>query len=225
MPLRCETLPDAEAAAARGAEVIAEAARAAVEARGRFVLACSGGRGPWRMFERLASHALPWERVHVLQVDERAVPAGDAARSWARLRAALLARVAVPPEQAHPMPVEEPDLDAAARRYGETLVRVSGAPARIDLVHLGLGADGHTASLVPGDPALEVADRDVAATGAYQGHRRLTLTFPALDRAREVLWLVTGSGKGAAVERLRAGDPGIPAGRVRSPRQLLLRAP
>jgi 6-phosphogluconolactonase len=123
------------------------------------------------------------------------------------------------------MPVEDADLDAAARRYGETLEAVCGTPAVIDLVHLGLGADGHTASLVPGDPVLDVVDRDVAATGAYQGHRRMTLTFAALDRAREVLWLVTGSDKDEALARLRAGDAGIPAGRVRSRRQLLLRAP
>jgi 6-phosphogluconolactonase len=223
--VRLESLADADAAAAYGAEVIAAAARAAVAARGRFALACSGGRGPWQMFERLTALAVPWERVHVLQVDERAVPASSAARNWTRLRAALLARVPIPPGQTHPMPVEEPDLEAAARRYGATLAGVCGTPTVIDLVHLGLGADGHTASLVPGDPVLDVVDRDVAATGAYRGHRRVTLTFPALDRAREVLWLVTGGDKEEALARLCAGDLRIPAGRVLNPQQLVLRAP
>lgn len=225
MSVSVELLADAAAAAAYGADLIAAAAHAAVAARGRFTLACSGGREPWQMFEHLAAHVLPWERVHVLQVDERAVRASSAARNWTRLREALLARVPIAPGQTHPMPVEEADLEAAARRYGATLTGVCGTPAVIDLVHLGLGVDGHTASLIPGDPVLDVADRDVAATGAYLGHRRMTLTFPTLDRARRVLWLVTGDDKEEALARLCARDIRIPAGRVRNPHQLVLRAP
>ena len=114
------------------------------------------------------------------------------------------------------MPVGDADLDAAAARYAATL------PRTFDLVHLGLGDDGHTASLVPGDPVLDVADRDVAVTQPYAGHRRMTLTYPVLDRADEVLWLVAGAAKTEPLARLRAGDAEIPAGRVRAPRQVLL---
>jgi len=113
------------------------------------------------------------------------------------------------------MPVETADLDQAAARYAQILVAVAGSPPVIDLVHLGLGADGHTASLVPGDPVLDVTDADVALTRPYQGRRRMTLTYPVLNRARRVLWLITGADKAAMLGRLRRGDPTIPAGRVR----------
>jgi 6-phosphogluconolactonase/glucosamine-6-phosphate isomerase/deaminase len=154
--------------------------------------------------------------VQLFQVDERVAPAGDPDRNWTQLAASLLERVALAPEQLHPMPVEEPELAAAARRYATTLRSVAGSPAVLDLVHLGLGPDGHTASLVPGDPALAVADADVALAGPYQGRRRMTLTYAALDRARRVLWLVTGADKREMLARLLRGDRSIPAGRVRA---------
>ena len=112
------------------------------------------------------------------------------------------------------MPVESPDLDAAAAQYAESLRRISGSPPVLDLVHLGLGPDGHTASLVPRDPVLEINDADVGLTGLYQQRRRMTLTYPILNRSRYVLWLVTGSEKAGMLARLRAGDASIPAGRV-----------
>src|SRR5258705_7493126 len=118
------------------------------------------------------------------------------------------------------MPVEAPDLEAAASRYAETLWAIAGSPPVFDLVHLGLGADGHTASLVPGDPVLDVTDADVAVTRPYQGRRRMTLTFPIINRSRRVLWLVTGREKAGALVRLRNRDPSIPASCVRQDRAL-----
>jgi 6-phosphogluconolactonase len=210
--MNLEVLADVDSVARQAAEVIAAEARAAVQARGRFAFAASGGRTPWAMLRVLSTLDVPWENVHVLQVDERVAPAGHPDRNLTSLRASL---TQASPGQLHAMPVESDDLEAAAARYAEILAALSGSPPVLDLVHLGLGPDGHTASLVPGDPVLDVSDADVALTGLYQGRRRMTLTFPALDRARRVLWLVTGEDKAAMLVRLRHGDPTIPAGRVR----------
>lgn len=196
--------------AARGAALIAAEARAAVAERGRFALALSGGRTPWAMLSLVASEDVPWHAVDVFQVDERDAPDGHPERNLTHLRAALGPGVRI-----HPMPVQG-DLDSAAAAYGALL------PETLDLVQLGLGADGHTASLVPGDPVLDVVDRPVAVTGPYHGRRRLTLTLPTLAGARLVLWVVTGRDKSDALRRLRAGDVSIPATRVRARRQLLL---
>lgn len=192
-------------------------ARAAIADRGRALLAFSGGRTPGTMLHALAEQPLPWPQIEVFQVDERVAPAGDPARNLMTLHEALSGKVA--PAQLHAMPVETSDLDEAARRYAGELQHFGGV---FDLVHLGLGDDGHTASLVPGDPVLEAEDRDVAVSGPYQGHRRLTLTFPALNRAANVLWLVTGAGKAAMVQRLYHGDRSIPAGRVQSQNAVLI---
>jgi 6-phosphogluconolactonase len=202
-----EIVADVEAAALRGAELIALAAGAAIEARGAFPLAVSGGHAPWRMFELLGTHELDWDAIEVFQVDERIAPAGDDDRNLTHLLASLPAAGAA---RVRPMPVNDPDLEAAAARYAEQL------PAELDLVHLGLGPDGHTASLIPNDPVLDVDDRLVALTGEYQGRRRMTLTYPAIEAARSVLWLVTGADKPEGLAKLRAGDPSIPAGRVRA---------
>lgn len=210
-----EECDDAESVARRGAALIAAAAREAIAARGIFTLAVSGGRTPARMLEVLGQAALDWRAVHVFQVDERVAPAGDPERNLTQLAPLAAAHV-------HAMPVEDADLDAAATRYARELTRICGSPAVLDLVHLGLGADGHTASLVPGDAVLAICDRDVAVSAAYQGRRRLTLTFPALDRAREVLWLVTGAEKRAMLARLLAADASIPAGRVQQARARVL---
>ena len=214
-------LPDAGAVATEAARWIAAEARTAVAARGRFVMAVSGGTTPWAMLRALAAEDVPWGRVHVAQVDERLAPAGHADRNLTHLRESL-GPAPLAEARLHAMPVEQADLEAGARSYARTLERIAGTPPGIDLAHLGLGPDGHTASLVPGDPVLEVADRDVALTGVYRGRRRMTLTYPALDRARRVLWVVTGADKAAMLSRLRAADPSIPAGRVRQERALLL---
>ena len=213
--IRIETLPDAEAVARRAAAVIAGEARAAVAARGRFLLAVSGGKTPWIMLRALAAEEVPWKQVHVVQVDERVAPAGHADRNLAHLRATLLEHAPLREEQIHAMPVESADLEAAAAHYARVLREIAGTPPVLDLAHLGLGTDGHTASLVPGDPALAVADRDVAITELYQGRRRMTLTYPLLNRSRTVLWVVTGAEKAPMLKRLRDGDASIPAGRIR----------
>ena len=221
--MNVEVLADDDAVARAGAAFIAGEARTAVAARGRFIVALSGGRTPWVMLRALAGMAdVPWGRVQVFQVDERIAPAGDADRNLTHLAESLLDRAPPGAAQMHAMPVEFPDVAVAAASYGATLRELAGSPPVLDLVHLGLGPDGHTASLVPGDPVLDVADADVAVTGVYQGRRRMTLTYPAIDRARRILWLVTGGEKAAMLARLRQADPGIPAGRVRQENALVL---
>ena len=219
--MKIEILPDADAVARKAAEVIAADARAAVVARGRFVIAVSGGHTPWQMLRALANEDVPWEYLHVAQVDERVAPPGDADRNLTHLRASLLEHAPLRPEQIHAMPVEISDLQAAAAQYERTLREIAGSPLVLDLIHLGLGPDGHTASLVPGDPVLDVTDVDVAPTEVYQNRRRLTLTYPTLNRSRNILWLVTGSDKVQALQRLRDGDVSIPAGRIQRERALL----
>jgi 6-phosphogluconolactonase len=220
--MKVEVLPDADAVARQGAAVIAAEARAAVAARGRFNVAVSGGQTPWQMLRALANEDVPWEGIHVFQVDERVAPPGDPDRNLTHLRESLLAHAPLRPEQLHAMPVEDADLSAAAARYAATLQEFAGAPPVLDLAHLGLGPDGHTASLVPGDPALDVTDADVALTGVYQGRRRMTLTYPILNRSRRILWLVTGGSKAGMLTRLLGADPTIPAGRIRQEQALVL---
>ncbi|MGH8398632.1 MAG: 6-phosphogluconolactonase [Gammaproteobacteria bacterium] len=204
----------AEIAARQAATFIAEQAQRTVELQGRCVLALSGGETPRQMFKILASENMPWSMLSVVQVDERVAPAGDAARNLALLRENFLGPSKLLPQQIYPMPVVTTDLNIAARNYAELLEHLCGSPPVLDLVHLGLGTDGHTASLVPGDPALHVMDADVALTGMYQGHRRMTLTYPIISRARCILWLVTGAAKADILARLCNDDTTIPAGRV-----------
>ena len=220
--MKIEILPDADAVARKAADAIAADARASILARGRFVMAVSGGHTPWQMLRALANEDVPWENLHVVQVDERIARAGDPDRNLTHLRESLLEHAPLRPDQIHAMPVEASDLEAAAKRYALTLREIAGTPPVLDLAHLGLGPDGHAASLVPGDPVLNVTDADVALTGVYQERRRMTLTYPMLNRSRRILWLVTGSDKVAALQRLRDGDRSIPAGRIRQDQALIL---
>jgi 6-phosphogluconolactonase len=208
-------LPDAGAVAQTGAAAIAEAVRSSVAARGRCSVALSGGRTPWLMLRALHDHEVPWQQVEIFQVDERVAPADSPERNLLHLRESL-ASIAFPPESLHPMPVEERDLVAAAASYGRTLANIAGTPPMLDLVHLGLGADGHTASLVPDDPVLEITDAWVGVTEPYQQYRRMTLTYPVLNGARAILFVVSGEDKAEALVRLSRQDPTIPAGRIKN---------
>ena len=207
MPPQLEVAGDERAAARRAAELIAEAGAAAVADHGYFGFAMSGGRSPWAMLAILGElEQMPWGETELFQVDERIASPGSEDRNLTHM---VLGLSMQHQSSLRPMPVTSRDLDAAAREYESQL------PEPLDLVHLGLGPDGHTASLVPGDPVLEVADRRVALTGTeYQGHRRMTLTYPAIDAARRILFLVTGAEKREPLAKLLAGDHSIPAGRV-----------
>ena len=210
--LEFETGRTDDDAAAAAATHVAARARATVSVHGTFCLALSGGRTPWKMLERLVGLDLPWDAIHVFQVDEREAPDGDADRNATRL-AGILGRSGLPSTRLHLMPVTDENFGLACDAYAQAIARY-GRDGRLDLVHLGLGEDGHTASLVPGDGALDVTDRDVTTAGPYQGRRRMTLTYPAIDRAAERMWVVTGASKAAMLARLRSGDGTIPAGRV-----------
>ena len=220
--VRLEVYADAEAVAEAGAAIIATEIRAAVAARGRCVMAISGGRTPWLMLRLLAAEDLPWKAVHLVQVDERVAPGEHPDRNFSHISEILRAHPLLESGQVVPMPVAQADLAAGAAAYARALAQLAGTPPVLDLVHLGLGADGHTASLVPGDPVLEVDAADVAITQPYQKRRRMTLTYPILNRARSILWVVTGSNKTQALARLREGDRSIPAGRVRTDHALVL---
>src|SRR5215472_4713485 len=193
--MKIEVFVDADTVACEAAKLIAKEARDTVAARGKFVMAVSGGHTPWAMLRDLAKEQVPWNGMHVVQVDERVAPEGHPDKNLTHLRESLLEHAPLPPEHVHAMPVNDPDLEASAKRYESVLRQLAGMPPVLDLVHLGLGPDGHTASLVPSDPVLEVTDADVAITGIYQGRRRMTLTFPIINRSRRILWVVTGSEK------------------------------
>jgi 6-phosphogluconolactonase len=204
------------ALADRAAVWLADRIWTAVADRGVAHVAVSGGTTPKAMFEVLAGLPVPWPSIHVWQVDERVAPDGDPARNVNDLRAGLLEKV---PVTAHLFAVSDPDLDNAAARYAADLDGACGGV--LDVVHLGLGGDGHTASWPPGDPVAEVTDRDAAVSGVYEGHRRLTLTVPAVNRAREIMFLVAGSSKVRAVAELVEGTGSIPALQVRRDATLL----
>lgn len=220
--MKIEVLANPGAVAQKAAEFIAAEARAAVAARGCFVIAVSGGHTPWIMLRALATEDVPWKQMHVVQVDERIAPAGDPDRNLTHLRESLLEHAPLPPDNIHPMPVEASDLEAAAKQYAATLAELAGSPPILDLAHLGMGPDGHTASLVPGDPVLAVTNADVALTAVYMGRRRMTLTYPILNRSRRILFLVTGKEKGAVFPKLLTADPSIPSGRIRQDNAVIL---
>lgn len=215
MAIELEVLADERAAARRAAELIAAAGAEAATARGAFAFAMSGGRSPWAMLAILGElEEMPWAQTELFQVDERIAAPGSEDRNLTH----MILGLAIEHQHAlRPMPVTQRDLEAAAGEYEAAL------PEPLDLVHLGLGPDGHTASLVPGDGVLEVTDRRVALTEtAYQEHRRMTLTYPALDSAGQILWLVTGAEKREPLAKLLAGERSIPAGRVENGEMIVI---
>ena len=215
-----EFVVDGRALANRAADLVAARLAEAADTRSRATLAVSGGSTPAAFLTELAERKLPWEHVHVFQVDERVAPAGPE-RNITGLRDALLDRVAIPAGNVHPMPVDEPDLAAAAAAYGDVVRAVTGNERQLDVVHLGLGDDGHTASWPPGDPVLDATD-DVAVVGPFNGRLRMTLTPPAVNRAGWIVWLISGVDKAAVVRRLLAADTALPASRVRRDNVTLL---
>ena len=212
--MQIKLVGSADEAAAEAARMIEIAGHNAIRERGRFDLAISGGTTPWKMLELLAGSRLPWSKTSLFQVDERVAPSGSPERNLTRI---VLTLPLTCQASIRPMPVGSEDREAACQVYDFSL------PDRFDLIHLGLGPDGHTASLVPDDPVLDVTDRRVAMTDReYQGTRRMTLTYPALDAARRILFLVTGEGKQEALSRLVAGDRSIPAGRIENREALVV---
>jgi len=220
--MQVDVLADPAAVARSAAQFIAAQASAAMVARGRFKFAVSGGHTPWAMLRELSTLDVDWTNVFLFQVDERVAPPGDDSRNLTHIRASLVDRVPLPAANVFPMPVERNDLAAAAAQYAQTLATAIGTPPVLDLVHLGLGPDGHTASLVPDDPVLQEDFADVGLTQPYQGQRRMTLTYPMINRARCVMFVVTGPDKLSAMAALRRGDPKIPASGVTGERIVLM---
>ena len=223
--MKIEVLANDDAVAKAAAGVIATEARNAVAERGIFTLAVSGGKTPWAMLKDLASEEVPWSQVHVFQIDERIAPEGDPDRNLTHLHESLLGNAPIPKENIHAMPVNDSDPLGGAKEYEQTLQEFCGTPPVLDMAHLGLGPDGHTASLIPDDPVLKVADRDVALTdpvNLYQNRQRMTLTYPMINRSRKILWLATGAAKIPMIVRLKAADSTIPGGRISQEQALLL---
>ena len=225
MALTIEVLENDDAVAKAAAGKIAAAARDAAAARGVFTLAVSGGKTPWAMLRDLASEEVPWSRIHIFQIEERLAPEGDPDRNLTHLHESLLGNAPIPKENIHAMPVNAVDPEEGCREYADTLRSICGNPPTLDMAHLGLGPDGHTASLVPNDPVLQVTDRDVALTDPvhlYQNRRRMTLTYPMINRSRQILWLATGAAKIPMLVKLKAADHSIPGGRISQEKALLL---
>lgn len=220
--MKTRVFANADQLAQTAAALIAAEAREAVRTRGRFIMAVSGGHTPWQMLRIFASQEVPWDCLQIVQVDERIAPLGHPDRNLTHLTKSLLEHSPLSSDQVHAMPVDSQDPEAAAAEFAQKLSTIAGTPPVFDLVHLGLGEDGHTGSLIPGDPVIDFMDSPVALTGVYQGRRRMTLTYPILNRSRHILWIVSGGGKAAMLARLRAGDKSIPAGRVSQKQALIL---
>jgi 6-phosphogluconolactonase len=212
----------ADDVATAGADFIDARVKESISERGQFTMALSGGSTPWVMLRELAKHDLPWEQVQIFQVDERVAPDGDAERNLVHIKEDFASRISLPADNLYAMPVIGNDLEEQAARYERELKKLAGTPPVLDVVHLGLGGDGHTASLVPGDPVLQVSDRDIAITSEYSGRRRMTLTYPIINRSRHILWLITGDGKAEMLDRLIRADHDIPAGRISQERATII---
>ncbi len=212
--MEIKILPSPETVANEAARMTAKIARASVAERGRFLMAVSGGKTPWLMLRALGQENVPWESMHIFQVDERIAPFSHPDRNLTHIQECLLGNTLLNESQIYAMPVEGNDLEIAATSYEKTLCRIAGTPPIFDLVHLGLGSDGHTASLVPEDRVLEINDRDIAITDFYQGRQRMTLTFPIINRARNIVWVIAGADKSLMLKLLLDADSSIPAGQI-----------
>ena len=221
MSMKTELFSSADEVAERAAAYLEQLIRETLAHKNSFSMAISGGRTPWQMLKILSKAALPWTRVNLFQVDERVAPDGHADRNLTQLFQAIAGSPLVTRLHIFPMPVTAEDLDAAAGDYAELIHEITEGEG-LDLIHLGMGSDGHTASLVPGDAVLEVQDHGVACTqDLYQGRIRMTLTYPLLNSAKRILWIVTGSEKQEMVQRLLQKDASIPAGSVNQANAIL----
>jgi 6-phosphogluconolactonase len=221
-PMKTEIFPQADQVAARAADYLEQEIREKLSHQKSFSLAISGGRTPWEMLKLLSRADLPWQQINLFQVDERVAPDGHPDRNLTQLFQAIAGTAMVTQLRIFPMPVTAEDLEVAAKEYTEVLNEVTDGKG-LDMIHLGLGSDGHTASLVPGDGVLAIQDRLVACTqNNYQGKIRMTLTYPLLNSAKQILWIVTGSEKKEMVKRMLKQDPSIPAGSIRQENALLL---
>lgn len=220
--MKTEIFPQAEQVAAEAAAYLEQVIREAFTHQKSFSLAISGGRTPWEMLKILSKADLPWQQVNLFQVDERVAPDGHPDRNLTQLFQAISGTPMLRNLRIFPMPVNAKDLDAAVKEYAEVLNEITEGKG-LDLIHLGIGVDGHTASLVPGDGVLEIQNRLVACTQkSYQGRFRMTLTYPLINGAKQILWIVTGSEKKEMVQRLLQQDSSIPAGNIRQENALLL---
>lgn len=213
-----EILPDRDSVAEYGAKWIAELARETLLTQKNFSLALSGGKTPWQMLRRLAAEELPWGKIHLFQTDERVLPKNHSERNLTQLQE-IFSRAA---SRLHPMPVGAGDLERACASYTKEIQRYAGQPPVLDLIHLGLGEDGHTASLFSGDALLAESKRDVGLSDEALRPRRMTLTLPAINRAKQALWVITGKEKSVAFQKLLRGDPSIPASRIACAKIFLL---
>ncbi len=205
------------------AQFVCEAAAAAISERGRFMLALSGGRTPRRVYEILSGAAMPWQDVHLFWGDERCVPATDPSSNYRMAEEVLLSKIPVPPENVHAMPVEGGSPDAAAQSYEDMLRGFFPGAVTFDLILLGVGPDGHTASLFPGSSALSERKRWVVAVDGKEGNPpvpRLTLTLPAINASRRAAFLAAGLDKKEIHDKISTGAD-LPAARV-APRERLL---
>ena len=221
--MKIEKHSDASQVAQSAAAYLENKIRETIKEKGSFSMAISGGKTPWEMLKILAKAPLmPWSKVNIFQVDEREAPDGHADRNLTQLFKTLEGTGIITKVNIFPMPVLAENLDDACVEYAENIKTITG-DGILDLVHLGMGADGHTASLIPGDQVCEVIDKDVAMTfGPYQGRNRMTLTYPLINKAKEILWVITGDEKKEMVQRLIAQDPNIPAGKVSQDNALLI---
>jgi 6-phosphogluconolactonase len=225
---RLEILPDSDSLARR---VAAWMLAAAIEKDGVFAVALSGGSTPQQLYESLAgppySAAVPWARTHWFWGDERFVPHDDALSNYRMAREALLSHVPIPAINIHPIPTEGTSPDAAASAYERALKSFYGAERLdsgrplFDVTLLGLGPDGHTASLFPNTAVLAERDRWVAAVVGAMPEARITLTYPALESSRRAAYLIAGEEKRAIFDRLRRGDSALPAARLHPTGELI----
>jgi len=212
--MEIRTFQSATEVAKEAAIFIADRIRENIHKKGFFTFAISGGRTPWEMIKELAKEDLPWEKVYLFQVDERIAPDAHPDRNLTQLFKAIEGTKLVLRLNIFPMRVNAEDLNEACEEYESHINRMT-ENGKLDLIHLGLGTDGHTASLVPYDSVLEINDKGVAMTRIeYQERKRMTLTYPLINQAEKILWVVTGEEKAEMLDRLLHQDPSIPAGRI-----------